>query len=244
MLALCVEETARMIHWMLNTLKVHWKALLIWLLGILLPLLGVGLIAEDLLDKEPFTFEEPFMRWLNSHSTPFLDALAITLGVVGSIKIIGPISVLICVFALQHRRAYGVYFLLSTLGAGLLNVIVKVVFNRPRPQFWEWLVNEPAASFPSGHAMYSAALSTALIALLWHTRYRLHMLILGVLFAVSVGISRIYLGVHYPTDVVAGWGAGMAWSLALWRILKSRWQTHPSRTVPAQPATADQLDQA
>ncbi|GEM49342.1 phosphatase PAP2 family protein [Deinococcus cellulosilyticus] len=223
-----------MLNWISQALKLHWKTLIFWLLGILLPLLAVGAIAEDLLDKEPFTFEEPFMRWLHSHSTPFLDALAITLGVVGSIKIIGPISVLICIFALRHRRAYGIYFLLATLGAGLLNVITKLIFDRERPNLWEKLVNEPAASFPSGHSMYSAALAASLIALLWHTRYRSSMLIVGVLFALSVGISRIYLGVHYPTDVVSGWAAGMAWALALWKVLRSRKRTNPEGAV--QPA--------
>ncbi|GGJ28691.1 phosphatase PAP2 family protein [Deinococcus roseus] len=232
-----------MINWTLQALKLHWKILIFWLLGILLPLLGVGLIAEDLLDKTPFKFDEPFMRWVHGFSSPVLDAVAITLGIVGSVKVIGPISVLICIFALQHRQAYGIYFLLSTLGAGLLNVILKLLFNRDRPHLWDWLVNEPAASFPSGHSMYSAALAAALTALLWHTRYRWHMLIFGVLFALSVGLSRIYLGVHYPTDVLSGWAGGVAWSLALWKILKSRRRTNPEGPVQTPAASSSSSQQ-
>ncbi|GGJ57611.1 phosphatase PAP2 family protein [Deinococcus roseus] len=223
-----------------HTFQLHWKSLTIWILGVLLPLLGVGLIAEDLMEKQIFAFEEPFMRLVHTHATPTLDALALTFSFVGSVNFIGPLSLVICLIAWKKSSRYGLYFLLATLGAAGMNILAKMVFNRTRPQFWERLVNEPAASFPSGHAMFSAALATALIAMLWHTRYRWMVFILGVGFALCVGLSRIYLGVHYPTDVLCGWAAGMAWSLACWRIFKSHHSTDPEKPTPDEASSTAQ----
>ncbi|WP_189007918.1 phosphatase PAP2 family protein [Deinococcus roseus] len=215
---------------MSNPVALHWKRLLVWVLGVLLPLLGVGLIAEDLLEKERFRFEQPFMLWLHSHANASLDRVAVTASTVGSVYVMGGFTLLLVFVLWEKNRRISFYFLLSTLGAAVINSASKLVFGRPRPHLWEWIVQEQAQSFPSGHAMYAAAVATALVCMLWHTRYRWPMVVLGGLFTFLVGLSRMYLGVHYPTDVLAGWAAGMAWSLACWRVVRSHASTDPERT--------------
>lgn len=77
-----------------------------------------------------------------------------------------------------------------------------------------------ADSFPSGHAMGSATLAAAVVMLLWRTRWRWPALVLGVCFAVWVGASRVYLGVHYPSDILAGWTAALTWTCLAYLVVR------------------------
>lgn len=187
-------------------------------LGVFLPLLVIGFIGEDILEKERFAFETPFLLGLHSYSTPTFDKIALFFSAVGAATIIAPISLILLVTLWFKRRAAAYFFGVSVLGAALMNLLLKFVFQRPRPELWPHLVQEGDASFPSGHSMYSAAFVTALIVLAWHTKWRYPALILGVMFTFFVGFSRLYLGVHYPTDVLCGWLAGLAWVMGT-RIL-------------------------
>ncbi len=180
-------------------------------LGVLLPLLIFGEIAEDLLEKERFAFETPFLLALHANATPATDRLALLISTVGGASIIAPVSLLILAVLWMYQRRSALFFGVAVAGAALMNLLLKFAFQRPRPELWPRLVHETDASFPSGHSMYSAAFVTAIILLLWHTRYRYLALVLGVFFSFSVGWSRLYLGVHYPTDVLCGWLAGFSW---------------------------------
>ena len=104
------------------------------------------------------------------------------------------------------RRYRAARFLaLSVGGAGLLNLAAKLLLSRPRPALWVVRHPELSSSFPSGHAMAAAALATALGFLLWPTRCRWVAVSTGAGWALAMGWARMYLGVHYPSDVLAGW---------------------------------------
>lgn len=191
-------------------------------LGILLPLLIVGVIAEDVLEKARFAFETPLLMWIHHFASPALDQVALAFTTLGGVSVIAPLSALILAFLWWKFRPQALFWAFSVAGAAALNVVMKLIFSRTRPELWPRLVHESDASFPSGHSMYSMAFVVALILMLWRTPYRLPALVLGVLFTLMVGWSRLYLGVHYPTDVLCGWLSGLAWVLGVYGLMFRR----------------------
>jgi undecaprenyl-diphosphatase len=124
--------------------------------------------------------------------------------------------------ALAARRQYHAVLLLlaATVGGILLNDVLKGLFGRPRPDTALHLTDVRSLSFPSGHAMESAIIYLTLAALMARLvqgrTLRLYVLAVAALVTLLVGLSRVYLGVHYPSDVLAGWTAGLAWALLCW----------------------------
>ena len=123
------------------------------------------------------------------------------------------------------RRATAALVGLTALGEALLNEVLKAIFERPRPDLVAHGVEVTTTSFPSGHAMAAAALYLTLGALLVRTQkqraVKAAIMSAAVLMALAIGISRVYLGVHWPSDVIAGWLAGAGWALVCFEI--ARW---------------------
>jgi undecaprenyl-diphosphatase len=150
-----------------------------------------------------------------------------------------PVLVLLlcCVigFLLLHRMpGRALYVLAATSGGALLSQWLKTSFTRPRPSVVEPLVMVSSWSFPSGHALSSAVVYLTLGSLVAATVERrvAKLYVLFVAFALTglIGVSRILLGVHYPTDVLAGWLAGLAWALGCWSIFEL-WQLRRARRM-------------
>jgi undecaprenyl-diphosphatase len=123
---------------------------------------------------------------------------------------------------LARRRRMALFVFAATSLAALANALLKLYYQRPRPDLIPHAMYLDSSSFPSGHAMLSATVYLTLGALLARltTVGYLRLYILGVAALVSalVGISRVYLGVHWPSDVLAGWAAGAAWALGAWAL--------------------------
>lgn len=140
---------------------------------------------------------------------------------------------------ISRKRRAAALLLTATLGGLLLSSTLKVAFNRPRPHVVSHLSHVSSPSFPSGHSMLSTVvyltIGSILAGLVGRRALKLYFLGLALLLSFLVGVSRIYVGVHYPTDVLAGWSAGLAW--ALFCSLTARWlrRTHVVETVDAQP---------
>jgi len=123
---------------------------------------------------------------------------------------------------LAGRRATALLVTVAVGGGVLLSNLLKAGFERPRPDLVAHLVDISSLSFPSGHAMMSTVTWLTLGALLATVqsarRMRAYVLAVGVALALLVGVSRVYLGVHWPTDVLAGWCIGAAWALGCWLV--------------------------
>lgn len=125
------------------------------------------------------------------------------------------------VYLLLAGNRQAALFVLAAIGGGqILSSALKLGVDRPRPDLVSHLVDVHTLSFPSGHAMLSAVTYLTLGALLTHILpdrvTKLYVLSLAVLLTFGVGVSRIYLGVHWPSDVLAGWCAGAAWAMLCW----------------------------
>lgn len=180
--------------------------------GVLLPLIAFGELAEDVWTREGFSWDAPILWWIHDHATPAADrAMLLITNCGGPLPMIGLTTILLGALLWRRRYADTAFVVLAIGGAAALNVLAKATFQRHRPTLWPQLTIEIDYGFPSGHAMGSLAVVAALAILLWPTRWRWPMVLLGGMFAALVGFSRAYLGVHYPSDVLAGWCASFAW---------------------------------
>ena len=209
---------------------------------VLAPLYLFGELAEKIREGEPFAFDEAILRLMQGHASESLDRLMLLASTLGSGPVVGSVDVLVCLLLLVRRRRFdALFWALATGGAALLNSLAKHSYGRIRPDLWVSIAPETSFSFPSGHAMQSTALVAALLVLLWPTAARLPLLLVGILFAALVGISRIYLGVHYPSDILAGWAASTAWVSGLSFLFYRHAVRHPPRP-PTAAADSSMLD--
>lgn len=124
--------------------------------------------------------------------------------------------------ALRRRWRSVALVLAATSSGGVAVTLVKALVGRARPELVERLMVEASNSFPSGHAANSAivylTLATLLFPVVQEARMRAFVLGAALLVTLMVGVSRVYLGVHWPSDVLAGWAFGSAWALLWWRV--------------------------
>ncbi|MDB5479793.1 MAG: phosphoesterase PA-phosphatase related [Caulobacteraceae bacterium] len=203
--------------------------LLVALLSISL-LVVFGFIVEEMLEGETTRIDSAILlafRVPGHLGTPigprWLQQSAIDISALGGFTFIWLFTIVVAgFFALTRRWRAMLIFLAAIGGASLLDSLLKVSFHRARPEIVPHLTYVTNASFPSGHAMISAATYLTVGAMLARTQpsMRVRVYLLGVFIAVTllIGISRLYLGVHWPSDVFAGWSVGAAWALIFWII--------------------------
>ena len=168
--------------------------------------------------REPGDLSQPIgPAWL-THAVNDITSL-------GGVTVLTLMTVLVTVYLLlDRRRPIAIFMLLSVLGGWLLSTVLKLGVARPRPDIVPHLIEVHDLSFPSGHAMLSAVTYLTLGALLARAQTfrstRVFVMAVGVLLTLIIGLSRIYLGVHYPTDVLGGWCAGATWALACWMVAR------------------------
>lgn len=189
-------------------------------------------IADEVADGDTGGFDRALMLALHPQADgvaatgpAWMQAVARDITALGSTTVL---SLLVCVatafLLLSGRRRTALFVLVSTASGAMATLLLKDVFARPRPDLLPHGDFVTTASFPSGHAMLSAVvyltLGTLLARLVGARHQKLYIMAVAVLLSVLVGLSRVYLGVHWPTDVLAGWAAGAAWALGWWMVIE------------------------
>ncbi len=149
---------------------------------------------------------------INAQSTPGLDSFFVVITQLGGVVFVTATTLLLVIGFMYRKMNSSALFIASAVGgAALLGLLLKAVFERSRPDLWQWIIHETNFSFPSGHSVASAALAMAIVALLWHTKWRVIAMVVAVGYILLIGLSRLYLGVHFPTDILGGWLFATAW---------------------------------
>jgi undecaprenyl-diphosphatase len=194
-------------------------------------LLAFGLIAQEVLEGEPLWFDRALLLAFRDPSNPavpigpaWLPGAARDVTSLGSTIVLGFILFAVAGYLLLARKRASAWLMLGAVLGGLaVSSALKYAFDRPRPDIVPPAVEVFTASFPSGHATLSAITYLTLAAILGRTqpapRIRIYFMVLAAIVTGFVGVSRVYLGVHYPTDVLAGWCIGAAWALGCWALM-------------------------
>jgi undecaprenyl-diphosphatase len=187
-------------------------------------------LAGDVREGETLKFDQRILLALRDPQNPsvpvgprWLAGAALDLTALGSVTVIGLTVVAVSGFLfLQGMWRNGLFVALASAGAFLVEGSLKLLFQRARPDVVPHLREVVTMSFPSGHALMSAVVYLTLGALSMRIAERrltkFYCMAVAMLITAVVGASRVYLGVHYPTDVIAGWLIGLSWALLCWML--------------------------
>ena len=175
---------------------------------------GFAEIADEVLEKETDALDKGILLAIERFHTPWMDRVAMGVTFFGEPAFLTVLALVTGLLFLWRRRwGWFTNLAIATIGAVGFNFWLKTVFSRARPELWERIIDVGYYSFPSGHAMIS------LVVYGWlgywlasrFRPWRALILSLTVIAIALIGLSRLYLGVHWPTDVIAGFSAGLAW---------------------------------
>ncbi|MGB3393890.1 MAG: phosphatase PAP2 family protein [Stenotrophomonas sp.] len=215
------REAAGLRDWVAHN---AWRIVVLFI-GLLLPLAGFVMIAEEIHEAEALHFDDALLWRMHGLASPQLDAFFVLVSKLGYQWGVIPLDVLVvALLAWRRRWRDTVFAAIAFIGAAVLNLGSKQLFQRQRPSLWESIAPESTFSFPSGHAMGSMTLAATVVLLAWPTRWRWPALLGAALIVPLVGLSRIHLGVHYPSDILGGWCAALAWVCGVHVLMyRRRW---------------------
>ncbi|MEH2322225.1 MAG: phosphatase PAP2 family protein [Nostoc sp.] len=220
-------ESQSPLSFLKNLLIGRWRSLLLLLIGVYLPLQVFEILTVKIWENQPgFPWDVPILLAVHSTANPQLDVLAVMLAIIGLPWTAIPILAAIALILLLQKRWRSLAYLLTTsVGSVIINRTAKQLMHRVRPQLWQSIAPESSFAFPSGHAMTSVTVVAVLLFLTWDSSRRWLVLIFGSLYIIAIAWCRLYLGVHFPSDILAGWMVALGWTIGVSLIIK------PSRTI-------------
>jgi undecaprenyl-diphosphatase len=217
---------------LLTWLGAHEKMVLVALACIVAGVWGFALLADEVQEGGTQAFDKKLLLAFRHGDThvplgpPPVQEAARDITALGGTAVLTLVTLIAAGFlALDGKKHMALFVCGSVLGGLAASTILKDVFQRPRPDLVPYSAYASGASFPSGHSMMSAVTYLTLGALLARSqetkRVKAYFLLIAMFLTFAVGVTRVYLGVHWPTDVLAGWTAGAVWALLCW--LTARW---------------------
>lgn len=199
--------------------------------GLIICLLIIYLIAklsEEVWEKEAFAFDKTILLWIHQFANSTWDTIMVNITRIGNPTTV--ITITIITFAILWWKRYrqeAKIFALHALGGAILSYGLKLAFSKQRPQLWQQIITEKTYSYPSGHALGSMVIYGFLAYLLasHYPKFARIIYTFATILIIAIGLSRLYLGVHWPTDVIAGYGVGYLWlmfSIIMLKLQKSR----------------------
>jgi membrane-associated phospholipid phosphatase len=197
-------------HQIINSLRQHS----IWLIVYLIFLTFFSLVCIQLRESEVFSFDKSLLLWIHQFANPLFDRLFLFITALGDSEMV-VIILLSTIFWLGMERRYldGIRVFILCSGGFLINSVMKLFFARPYPEVWQKLIAEYSFSFPREHAV-SSMIIYGFVAYLMKKEFPEYKVVIQasvITVIVAIGFSRLYLGVHYPTDIIAGYGIGFLW---------------------------------
>ena len=179
--------------------------------------IGFAQLAEHVLAGGTQAFDVAILQWLHEHQHPFLTQLMVEMTYLGTGTVVIVIVGVSALFLWHTEHKHSARLLLAaTIGNILLNGALKLVYHRARPSVFEWQTTAVSSSFPSGHAMSATVVygtvAYLLVRLQKHRWAKTLTLTTAVLLILLICLTRLYLGVHYPSDVLGGIIIGVAWA--------------------------------
>jgi membrane-associated phospholipid phosphatase len=197
-----------------------------------------GEIAEDVSHGDPIVqVDRQVAVWFHQHASPTVTQVARTISFFGSVGWLTAVSIGLALFLVSRRDWLNASLVaLVMLGGSTLNLVLKHFFHRERPVLENPLVTLSSYGFPSGHTMGATLLYGLLALLAWknvRSRAARFACVSGAcLWLLLIGLTRIYLGAHYLTDVLGALAAGLLWLVVCWTAFETlRWRRDPSRSV-------------
>jgi undecaprenyl-diphosphatase len=190
-------------------------------------------IADAVFAGRTQAFDEWMLRALRDPQNPldpvgpqWVEETARDITALGGFAWITFSTLVIAIYLWIDGKARMALFLLASAASGAaISMLLKKIFARPRPELVPHLSQVYSSSFPSGHSMIAAVvyltLGSLLASVIQKVTLKIYVLFVAIALATAVGTTRIYLGVHYPTDVLAGWLAGLVWALICWLVARS-----------------------
>lgn len=190
-----------------------WPIFGVAFVGFATPVIAFIELADRIRGRTGLPFDRPVMLWIRRrHSrrkTRFMRGVT-ELGGVTAVPLFALAAAGYLAYVRGSRRPAAL-LTVSLVGSTVINSVLKVLYRRARPTFFAHIVEEKSYSFPSGHAMASAALAGCACILAWPTRWRYPVIAGSAAYVPTIGVTRVYLGVHFPSDILAGWCVSLAW---------------------------------
>lgn len=190
---------------------IPWRALILFAIAATATFAFVA-IADEMREGDIDALDTKIALAVHTAQTPILDYVMITFTQIGTGPVLIASIALVSLWAVKRgRRSFAIVLVVNSVAAMVLNPLLKQVFSRARPTLFEVIARPDTYSFPSGHSMSAMSIYGALaaVAIALRPSARLPIVIAAAVLITCIGFSRVYLGVHWPMDVLAGWAAGV-----------------------------------